>query len=225
MPPPRRPPAPPARRPAPRRRPAILLGLVALAALGVAYWAARGGKATLPPLDPGRETVVFLGDSITSGHGLPLPLTFPHRLGQTLGLGVRNAGVSGDLTAGGLARLGRDVLAHRPKLVVVELGVNDVFRRVPRDETLRNLRAIVRRVREDGAGVVLVHIGLSLLERGDYRDGFRAIAREEGAWLVEDFLSGVVPAYSTDGLHPSEEGHARLAAKLEPVLREVLTRY
>lgn len=223
MAPPRRPPAPPARRPAPRRRPAILLGLVALAGLGVAYWAARG-TATPPPLDPGRETIVFLGDSITSGHGLPLPLTFPHRLGESLGVSVLNAGISGDLTAGGLARLERDVLAHRPKLVVVELGANDVFRRLPREETLGNLRAIVRRAREDGAGVVLVHVGLSLLGRGDYRDGFRAIAREEGAWLVEDFLSGVVPAYSTDGLHPSEEGHARLAAKLEPVLREILAR-
>jgi len=224
VPSPRRPPAPPARRPAPRRRPAILLGLVALAALGVAYWAARGGKTTLPPLDPGRETIVFLGDSITSGHGLPLPLTFPHRLGEALGVSVRNAGISGDVTAGGLARLESDVLVHRPKLVVVELGVNDVFRRVPREETLGNLRAIVRRVREDGAGVVLVHIGVSLLGRGDYRDGFRALAREEGAWLVENFLDGVVPTYSTDGLHPNEEGHARLAAKLEPVLREILGR-
>lgn len=202
----------------------MLLGVLGLAAVGLAYWAA-GGKATPPPpLDPARETIVFLGDSITSGHGLPLEVTFPHRLGAALGVTVRNAGISGDQTAGGLARLQQDVLAHQPKLVVVELGSNDAFRRVPKDETLGNLRAIVRRAREDGAGVVLVHIGLSQLAREDYRDGFRAIAREEGAWLVEDFLSGVVPGYSTDGLHPNEEGHARLAARLEPVLREILGR-
>ncbi len=202
----------------------MLLGVVGLAALGLAYWAAGGKTSPPPPLDSTRETIVFLGDSITSGHGLPLEVTFPHRLGAALGVAVRNAGVSGDQTAGGLARLQQDVLAYQPKLVVVELGPNDAFRRVPKAQTLGNLRTIVRRAREDGAGVVLVHVGLSGLAREDYLDGFRAIAREEGAWLVEDFLSGVVPGYSTDGLHPNEEGHARLAARLEPVLREILAR-
>jgi lysophospholipase L1-like esterase len=200
----------------------MLLGVVGLVALGLAYWA-PGGKTSLPPaLDPTRDTIVFLGDSITSGHGLPLEVTFPHRLGAALGVAVKNAGISGDQTAGGLARLQQDVLDHRPKLVVVQLGSNDAFRRVPKDRTLGNLRTIVRRVREDGAGVVLVHIGLSALAREDYLDGLRAIAREEGAWLVEDFLGGVVPGYSTDGVHPNEEGHARLAVRLEPVLRAIL---
>lgn len=202
---------------------AAWLGLVAVAlvVLAVAWW--RGGATRPPPpLDGTRDIVVFLGDSITSGHGLPLEVTFVSRLGAALGVPVRNAGVSGDQSAGGLARLERDVLGHRPKLVVVELGANDVFRRVPRTETLGNLRAIVRRLRDGGTGVLLVHIGIGPLAGGDYLEGFRAIAREEGAWLVEDFLGGVVPGYSADGLHPNEEGHARLATKLEPVLREIL---
>jgi acyl-CoA thioesterase-1 len=199
------------------------LVVVALVVLAVAWWQG-GATRTPPPLDAARDTVVFLGDSITSGHGLPLEVTFAARLGATLGVPVRNAGISGDQTAGGLARIERDVLGHRPKLVVVELGANDVFRRVPRAETLGNLRAIARRLREDGAGVLLVHIGVGPLSGGDDLDGFRAIAREEGAWLVEDFLGGVVPGYSADGLHPTEEGHARLAAKLEPILREILGR-
>jgi lysophospholipase L1-like esterase len=200
MPPPRRP-----RKSAVTGRMWLGLAAVALVVLAVAWW--RGGATrTPPPLDAARDTVVFLGDSITSGHGLAHAAP----------------GLSGDQTAGGLARLERDVLVHRPTLVVVELGPNDVFRRVPRSETLGNLRAIVRRLREDGAGVLLVHIGLGPLSGGEYLEGFRAIAREEGAWLVEDFLGGVVPAYSADGLHPTEEGHARLAAKLEPVLREIL---
>jgi acyl-CoA thioesterase-1 len=215
-------------RPAPRpkaagRRGPLLAGALALVALA-AYLAWPGGQAGLPALDPSRDTVVFLGDSITSGHGLPPEVTFAARLGPRLGVNVRNAGISGDLTAGGLRRVETDVLPHRPKLVVVELGVNDAFRGLPRAETLGNLRAIVRRVRQDGAGVVLVHISLAALARDDYRQGYRDIARDEGAWLVEDFLTGVVPTYSTDGLHPNEEGHARLAARLEPVLREILAR-
>jgi acyl-CoA thioesterase-1 len=219
VPPPRRPPAP--RRPPPIR-PAPLLVLLAIVGLGAAYW--WSGRAPTPPsLDPTRETIVFLGDSITSGHGLPLDAVFPHRVGAALGLRVRNAGISGDVTADGLRRLESDVLAHRPKLVVVELGANDVFQRLPRGQTLENVRAIVRRVREDGAGVLLVHIQMDAFG-GDALDGYRAVAREEGAWLVEDFLRGVVPDLTTDGLHPTAEGHARLAARLEPILREILAR-
>jgi acyl-CoA thioesterase I len=205
------------------RRPVALAAVLALAAL-TAYAIRPAGRHAPPTLDPARDTVVFLGDSITSGHGLPLDVTFPLRLGASLGVPVRNAGISGDLTAGGLRRLDTDVLAHRPKLVVVELGVNDAFRRTPPQETLANLRAIVRRVREDGGGVLLLHISLSALGGDVYRDGVRAIAETEGAWLLEDFLAGVVPALTTDGLHPTEEGHARLAARLEPLLRQILAR-
>ncbi len=199
----------------------LVAGLLVLAGLAAYYW--WGGGAAPPPLDPTRETVVFLGDSITSGHGLPLEVTFPHRLGEVLGLPVRNAGISGDTTAGGLRRLGSDVLAHRPKLVVVELGANDVLRRVPRDQTYANVRAIVRRLREDGAGVVLIHVKMGAWG-GDALEGYREIARSEGAWLVEDFLDDVVPNLTTDGLHPTAEGHGRLATRLEPVLRDILTR-
>ena len=201
----------------------MLIGLLGLAALA-AYFAWSGRQPALPSLDPTRDTVVFLGDSITSGHGLPLEATFALRLGAALGVNVRNAGISGDVTAGGLRRLETDVLAYRPKLVVVELGVNDAFGRRPPAETLGNLRAIVRRIRQDGAGVVLVHISPAPIAPDGYRQGYSAVAREEGAWLVEDFLAGVVPGLTTDGLHPNEEGHARLAARLEPVLREILGR-
>jgi acyl-CoA thioesterase-1 len=196
---------------------------VALAVLlGVWWWGSR--PAGPPPLDPGRDTVVFLGDSITSGHGLPLDVTFAHRLGATLGVSVRNAGISGDRTAGGLARLDDDVLAARPKLVVLELGVNDAFGRVPVEQTLANLRAIIRRLRQDGVGVLLVHIDPRPLVPDGLREGYRALAREEGTWLLEDFLSGVAPDFTTDGLHPNEQGHARLAARLEPILRDILQR-
>ena len=220
----------PARRPerwAPRprpvwRRPWVLGATGLLAVVAYVWWTA--GERPLPSLDPTRDTVVFLGDSITGGHGLALDVAFPHRLGATLGLKVRNAGVSGDTTAGALDRLRADVLAYQPKLVVVELGANDALRRVPVADTQRNLRTVVRQIRESGSGVILVHIRVPTLGGDVHRDGFRAIAREEGARLVEDFLDGVVPGLTTDGLHPTAEGHTRLAARLEPVLRELLAR-
>ena len=78
-----------------------LAGLLALgaAAAGVYLWWPAAPRDP-PPLDGTRELVVFLGDSITSGHGLPLEVTFPQRLGAALGVPVRNAGISGATNAG-----------------------------------------------------------------------------------------------------------------------------
>lgn len=173
---------------------------------------------------PGGPTVVFLGDSITSGHRLSVDVAFPHRLGQALGIPVVNAGISGDTTEGGLSRLERDVLAHHPRLVVVELGVNDVLGRWPRERTVANLRTITQRIRAQGAAVILVHITLPGVPGDGHRRHLREIARAEGAILVEDFLDGVVPGRTYDGLHPDEQGHAILAERLLPVLREALGR-
>jgi len=172
---------------------------------------------------PTRQGVVFLGDSITSGDGVTPEATFAHRLGVALGVPVWNAGVSGDTTTGALQRLGTDVLAHRPRVVVVELGVNDeVDRHRPAGETLATLERIARRLRKRGAAVVLVYTPFGDFDRDVYREGLRDIARRERARLVESFYDGIVPHLTVDGLHPSVEGHAELARRLEPVLRELL---
>ena len=205
------------------RRSVLLLLLVALLiAAGWALWpraARRSPKAGAA--SPGR-TVVFLGDSITSGHRLSADVAFPHRLGQALGVPVVNAGISGDTTEGGLLRLDRDVLVHRPRVVVVELGVNDVFGHWPRERTVANLRTITRRIRAQGASVILLHISLPGVAGDGHRPHLREIAWTEGATLVEDFLDGVVPGHTYDGLHPDDQGQAILAERLLPVLRTAL---
>jgi len=200
---------------------AVALVVVGLA-VSVLWTGDRPPRRPPGPMDPARETVVFLGDSITSGHGLPLETTFSHRLGVALGIPVLNAGISGDTTEGGLRRLRTDVLAYNPKLVIVELGLNDIFRGVPRERTIENLRAIAQQIRKSGAGTVLVHISPQGFAADRYLQEFRALARSEGARLVEDFLDGVVPQLTTDGLHPNAEGHARLATRLEPILQGIL---
>jgi len=195
--------------------------LVALALLGLWLWPRP--PAPSPVGDPSRHLIVFLGDSITAGYTLPRQQAFPHLVGEALGVPVRNAGVNGETTAGALARLEADVLAWRPRVVVVELGANDFFRRLPVAGTLANLEAIVRRARQEGAAVVLVHIRLGPLI-DPYLEGYRALARREGALLVEDFLGEIprTPGLTLDGLHPSAEGHRRLADRLLPTLRKLL---
>ena len=201
-----------------------LLGLAVLISVGWALWPHRTHRSRDAGAPPGAPTVVFLGDSITAGHRLPADVAFPNRLGQALGIPVVNAGVSGDTTEGGLLRLDRDVLDHRPQLVVVELGVNDIFGQLPRDRTVANLRTITQRIRAQGAGVILVHISLPSVAGDGHRRHLREIARAEGATLVEDFLDGVVPGHTYDGLHPDEQGQALLAERLLPVVRQALGR-
>jgi len=196
-------------------------GLILL--LGAAAYAASSGAWRGPSADPSRRAVVFLGDSITAGDGVASDVAFAHHLGVSLGIPAWNAGISGDTTIGGLRRLDADVLSHRPRVVVVELGVNDeVSHHRPAEETLATLRRITRRLRKDGAAVVLVYTPFGDFDREVYRQGLRDIARRERVRLVEHFYDGIVPRLTVDGIHPTAEGHALLAQRLEPILRELM---
>lgn len=207
------------------RRGLVSLLVVALAiGVGWAVWPRAPRWSPDAGAPAGGPTVVFLGDSITHGHRLSSSLAFPHRLGEALGVRTINAGISGDTTDGGLRRLERDVLAHRPRVVVVALGVNDAFGQRPRASVVQNLRTITREIRAQGAQVVLLHTAVPGVAGDGYRSDLREIARVEGATLVEDFLEGVVPVHTYDGLHPDEQGQAMLAERLRPVLRAALDR-
>jgi acyl-CoA thioesterase-1 len=207
-----------------RRERVALVVLVtgALIAVGSMLWPTPPGRPASGRAPQDSPAVVFLGDSITHGHRLPREAAYPHRISQALGITVVNAGISGDTTAGGLARLERDVLARRPRLVVVALGVNDMLGRLPGERSLQNLRTITQRVRAQGADVILLHVTLPGVPGDGHRQALREIARTEGATLVEDFLEGVVPDHTYDGLHPDEQGQAMLADRLAPVIRKAL---
>jgi acyl-CoA thioesterase-1 len=200
-----------------RQRSRAVAGTLSLLVGATAYTACSASD------DSTRRAIVFLGDSITAGDGVPPEVTFSHRLGVALGIAVRNAGISGDTTTGALRRLDGDVLVHRPRVVVVELGMNDeVDYHRPARETLGTLQRIARRLRQKDIAVVLVYTPFGDFDHAVYREGFRDIARRERARLVEDFYDGIVPALTVDGLHPTAEGHALLARRLEPILRELL---
>lgn len=177
--------------------------------------------------------VVFLGDSLTAGFGLDEAQAFPAVVGEALaaeGLAatVVNAGVSGDTSAGGLARLDW-VLRQRPDVLVVELGPNDGLRGLPLAMTEDNLRRIIRRGREAGARVLLVGMQIPPNYGPEYAGGFRQLfprlAEEEGVPLVPFLLAGVggEPELNLpDGIHPNAEGHRRVAANVLPHLRPLV---
>ncbi|HEX6442334.1 MAG TPA: arylesterase, partial [Stellaceae bacterium] len=104
-------------------------------------------------------TILVLGDSLTSGFGLPSEESFPAKLEAKLrrgGLDVRvvNAGVAGDTAAGGLARLDW-ALADKPDLVILELGANDALRGIDPDRVRANLDKIIAKVQTGGARLLL----------------------------------------------------------------------
>jgi len=199
--------------------------------------AASGTSASGPPSEIANPDkgplVVFLGDSLTAGYGLAEEQAFPALCGERLraqGIPVRvvNAGVSGDTTTGGLERVDW-LLAQQPDLLVVELGGNDGLRALPVEQTERNLRAIVARARGLDVPVLLLAMQIPPSYGNDYARRFRELyprlARELDVPLVEDFLDGVGGVRElnlADGIHPTAEGHRRLADNILPELTAAL---
>lgn len=177
--------------------------------------------------------VVFLGDSLTAGLGLPVDQAFPAVVAAELakkGRPIRavNAGVSGDTTAGGLRRADW-VLSQRPDVVVVALGANDGLRGLPLEETGRNLRAVVAKARGAGARVLLCGMLIPTSYGPEYQEGFGRlfgrVAKEEGVPLVPFLLEGVAGERGLnleDGIHPNLAGQRVLAANVLPHLEPLL---
>ncbi|HTU60074.1 MAG TPA: arylesterase [Polyangiales bacterium] len=178
--------------------------------------------------------VAFLGDSISAGLHLPSEQAFPAVVQRTLAargksFELLNAGLSGDTTAGGLRRVDW-ILKQKPALVVVELGANDGMRGQPVAEVEKNLRAIVERIRERGAAVLLLGMRIPPSYGQSYVAAFDAIyprvAKEVGVPLVPFFMEGVAadPKLNLpDGIHPTKEGHERLAENLAGPLERALS--
>ncbi len=189
--------------------------------------------ATPAPIDAALK-IIILGDSLSAGLGLPESDAFPAVVESGLrerghAVSVINAGVSGDTSAGGLARLDW-VLSQRPDILVVELGGNDALRGQPITNIDRNLREIVRRGLAAGARVLLLGMDVPTNYGPEYSSDFAAmyerIADEEGVVLVPEFVReiGLDPELmQADGLHPTTEGHRRLAETLAPHLEALVS--
>ena len=103
------------------------------------------------------DAILALGDSLTAGFGAPSGADYPAQLAQLLGRKVINGGVLGDTSAQALARL-PDLLAQKPKLVVVSIGGNDFLQRLPESGTRENIRKMVAMIRAADVPAVLVAI-------------------------------------------------------------------
>lgn len=181
--------------------------------------------------DPPR--LMILGDSLTAGYGLPQDQAFPVRLEAALRakgrtVAVINAGVSGDTTAGGLARLDW-ALAANPTHVLVELGANDMLRAVDPGVTRKNLDAIVTKLKARGINVMLAGMYASPNLGKTYTEAFKGLytdlAAKHGVRLYPFFLDGVAAERGLnqdDGIHPNEKGVAVIVKRILPSIEKFL---
>lgn len=164
------------------------------------------------------KTILALGDSLTAGYGLSPEEAFPEKLQAALrkeGHDVRitNAGVSGDTTEGGKARLETLLTNNRFDYAIVALGANDMMRRLPASQMKANLTAIVSALKAKKTKVLLVGIqpppGPAFLFMGAYTDIFEDVADDQDVAFYRSFLKGVEgdPDLNlSDGIHPNAAG-------------------
>jgi acyl-CoA thioesterase-1 len=194
-----------------------------------------GGGAGAHEEAEDRPVILFVGTSLTAGYGLDPAEAYPARIQEMLdaaGLDYRvvNAGVSGETSAGALRRM--DWLLRQPVAVLVlETGANDGLRGQDPEATRANIQGIFDRARRQDPPPQLVLVAMEALPNygEDYRKRFRAIypelAEANGAALVPFFLEGVAgrtELNQADGIHPTAEGHARVAENVWKVLEPLL---
>ncbi len=191
-------------------------------------------------------TVVALGDSLTAGYGLEnpgdglVPQLESWLKAQGADVVVQNAGVSGDTSAGGLARLDW-ALGPEVDALIVALGGNDMLRGLDPAGTRASLDEIMKKATERGLPVLLVGMQAPGNFGPDYKTRFDAIypdlAAQYGALLEGSFFDGLVaaganavdpasyaPFMQADGIHPNPEGVKLIVAGLGPKVMELLAR-
>lgn len=183
------------------------------------------------------KRMLFFGNSLIAGYGLAnvKAEAFPALIQQMIrrenfGYEVVNAGLSGDTSGGGLARI--DYWLNRPvDVFVLELGINDALRGINPVKTGQNLQLIIDRVTTKYPEVRLVLMGMELpafvpgAHAAAFRDIFKTLAARNQMAYVPFFLEGVAGQAHLnlrDGLHPSAEGYKIIAGRVWPVIRSVL---
>jgi len=178
------------------------------------------------------RTLLVLGDSLSAAYGIPVEQGWVNLLAERLqpqGWRVVNASISGETTAGGASRIERELAAHRPDLVVVELGANDGLRGLPLDRARANLQRIIDASRAAGADVALIGMRIQPNYGPDYTRQFTAmyqsLAEANGVPLLPFLLEAILDdpdAFQADRLHPTASVQPRLRdaviALLQPLL-------
>jgi len=202
---------------------AALSALPSLAALTVLLLLAAcdSGPPKLAKL-PADAVVLAFGDSLTYGSGAGAEASYPAVLQELIGRRVVRAGVPGEVSAQGLARLPGAIEATQPDLLILIHGGNDLLRRIPQQRIAANLRAMVRLAWERGAAVVVIGVPDLGLILGRSAGFYEELAEEldipyDGAALPAILKQ---PSLKSDAIHPNAQGYRKLAEAVAALLRK-----
>ena len=171
---------------------------------------------------PAEATILAFGDSLTYGTGVNPDQSYPAVLQQLIQRRVVNAGVPGEVSAEGLARLPGELEKYRPAMVILCHGGNDILRKKNLAQTANNLRAMIQLIRASGAAVILLGVpkpGILFLESADF---YQTIAADSGTPLESEIIPKIEADNSlkSDGVHPNRKGYRLLAHAIAALLRK-----
>lgn len=161
------------------------------------------------------EAIVAFGDSLTYGTGAARGQDWPSVVARKCHCDIINKGIPGETTEGALARLDKDVLNLKPRLVIVGLGGNDMLQRLPRDRMIENLKEIITQIQQSGAMVALVGLKGFPLDNGTGAS-YKRLARETGSIYIPNILGGIFTdsKLKSDQVHPNAAGYAIMADRI-----------
>ena len=201
--------------------------------LRLAFLASLAILATAAAAKAEPYKIVGFGDSLMAGYGLDAGQSFPEKLEKALrekghDVVIAKAGVSGDTSSGGLSRLDWSV-PDGTRLVILELGANDMLRGIGPDITEKNLDAMISRLKERNISVLLAGMRAAPNLGPDYQAAFDAIyprlAGKHGVAFYPFFLDGVAADRAfllEDGMHPNAAGIDRMVEKMLPLVEKLI---
>ncbi len=197
----------------------LLLLLAALPGL-LLLAACDSGPPRLAKL-PADGVVLAFGDSLTHGTGARAEASYPAVLQELIGRRVLRAGVPGEVTAEGLTRLPGVLQDGAPDLLVLIHGGNDLLQRRAREDTVANLRAMVRLARKRGVAVVLLGVPNLGLIPGRSAGFYEELAEELEVPYDGEALPAILkqPNLKSDAIHPNAQGYRKLAEAVAGLLR------
>lgn len=186
----------------------------------------------LPAVSSAQSTILVFGDSLSAGYGIARDAAWPSLLQSELQrthphYKVVNASISGETTSGGIQRLSATLTAHRPNIVIIELGANDGLRGTRIDLMEKNLNGLIQQSKNAGAKVLLLGMQLPPNYGVDYTKRFKTLypklAQRQRIELVPFMLQGIEPEqFQADNLHPVAEAQPKILEtvmqKLKPML-------
>jgi len=182
-----------------------------------------GCTNTQPTLSqlPDNAVILAFGDSITSGIGAAPGESYPEILQGLIHRKVIKSGIPGETSREGLDRLPGELATHRPKLVLLCLGGNDLLRKMDLEKTTQNMRRMVQTIRESGAEVVIIGVPRPSLVLSTARF-YKTISEDMGVPLEGSLLADILAdsKLRADPIHPNGEGYRFLAEGIAAFLRK-----